>query len=188
MKTSNKTIFLKLQVFEYICHELYRWYEVESVKRFKQGFYSNDLNKLKLMKLLFFVCAASCEKEYLGLLEIFNNFYALPLGHVESDVYDNIGSIKGMVINRYTLELNPDYQVNLTDEHKQLVQSAIAKLKDMNPDIILYSANLLVTLSHLWNSWQINFRNALMKGKNSHPITVEEILVESKIFKVSDVS
>ena len=44
-----------------------------------------------LMKLLFFTSAVGSNRNNnKGLLDIFDNFYALPYGAIENDVYDNL--------------------------------------------------------------------------------------------------
>ena len=61
-----------------------------------KDFKENDLSVLKIMMLLFFTVAASVKQDDEGLLKVFNNFVAMPIGHIESDVWDIIKCQKRM--------------------------------------------------------------------------------------------
>lgn len=62
-----------------------------------KDFKENDLSVLKIMMLLFFTVAASVKQDDEGLLKVFNNFVAMPIGHIESDVWDIIKYKKGII-------------------------------------------------------------------------------------------
>lgn len=64
----------------------------------------SGLNKLKLLKLLFFVSVLKVDEKYL-LDDIFDNFYAMPYGPVESDVYDNISTLANYIVGNRDIRL-----------------------------------------------------------------------------------
>jgi hypothetical protein len=71
----------KEQAFGYICLQLANWYVEQSKIKPEEFNQKNDLSVLKVMKLLFFIVSTSPE-----LLEVFNNWWAVPYGHEEADV------------------------------------------------------------------------------------------------------
>lgn len=173
----------KHQFFEYLLNSLLKWYsEGESEK-------DNDLSILKSLKLLFLITAADIEinksdfnniKEDLLIFNTFNNFCALPLGHVESDIYDYIkktrGSLSSFSINRSTLTKLND---NLIRDQKscERIDIAIDYLKDNFPKLISMKAYELVELTHKWNSWKLFYNTKYMSS-----IPREVIIEETKFF------
>ena len=98
----------KTLAFEYLVYQLLDWYK-EAFGNVEE----NDLSTLKVLKLLFFVTAISSKNEDESLLESpFNKFYAMPLGHVEGDVYSDIKNCatKKVVIDKErTVVLDPNF-------------------------------------------------------------------------------
>jgi len=95
----------KTQAFEYFVYQLQKWY----IGKYG-SFENNDFSILKVLKLLFFCSAIEAEKDKDDtLLDIaFDNFYAMPYGHVESDVYNAIrgGELSFFKIDRDKTTLN----------------------------------------------------------------------------------
>lgn len=74
----------KLIAFEYILNQL-----IEKGVKGDSKVFQSSFTRLKALKLLFLV--ASIKNQYgKDLLDVFDNFYALPNGPVESDVYNSI--------------------------------------------------------------------------------------------------
>ena len=171
----------KLTAFDYVVNHIHRWYV-------EQGgdLQNNDLSKLKITKLLFFTCAASACPDYPGLLETFNNFVAMPYGHVESDIQDNMESsfFFNITKNGSYLKSNiSSYQVDDVPSTVQVqIDEAIATLKSINADLVMTPAFDLVDLSHRWQSWRSVFSLAQQYGKYSMKIPKEMIMTEPKIF------
>ena len=69
-----------------------QWIMNNTDKDFKE----NDLSLLKIMLLLFFTVATSANDDE-GLLKVFNNFVAMPMGHIESDIWDIVKYKKGVI-------------------------------------------------------------------------------------------
>ncbi|KQR65343.1 type II toxin-antitoxin system antitoxin SocA domain-containing protein [Pedobacter sp. Leaf176] len=171
----------KLTAFDYFVNQIVDWYV-------EQGgdLENNDLSKLKLTKLLFFTCAASTDPENPALLETFDNFYALPYGHVESDIQDQMENSLFFNITKTTLYSKPgtgEYQVqDVTQDVQDQISGAVAILKFVNADLVRMGAFDLVDLSHRWQSWKSVFSLAQQYGKYSMKIPREMIMNEPKIF------
>lgn len=171
--------------FQYVLHKLLNWYPNEL---------ENDLSVLKALKLLFFVTAAkSSEDEPNSLVDIFNNYYAMPLGHVESDIYTSIKGNSGR-FEYYIIGGNKTEKVvgnsildNLTglnETYLRQIDSAVEYLRDNYSDLINLSPSDLVELSHLWYSWKKNYYTGLKLGRKSTEIPISDIKSEEKIFNL----
>ena len=173
----------KRPYFEYLVKLLIKWH------REKTGLEQNDLSTLKVLKLLFFVSAIDSSPDSNNTLvdDPFNNFYAMPYGHVESDIYDLIKKkalVEVSVTNKDSVILNEDPTVDLDNEIKFQLDKSLKNLKETNPNIILASSFELVDLSHSWYSWQYFHSKALQNGSYSHRIDSNSIKAEEKIFLV----
>nr|WP_258691450.1 Panacea domain-containing protein [Tenacibaculum aquimarinum] len=117
---------------------------------------------------------------------VFDNFYAMPYGHVESDVYSIIKEnlIEGVSINNKntTLSTSTNYILDKTISKK--IQDSINKLKHLNPHLIELTSFDLVELSHSWYSWQYYYSLAQKQGLNSLEIENSVIKDEDKIFSL----
>jgi hypothetical protein len=96
---------LKIKYFEYFIKGL-----IEQSKDFDE-FKKNNYSQLKVMNLLFFSCSANTD-----LLRTFDNWWALPQGHVEQDIHnymrDNKGKFSFFRITRFRIELGFDFDDN----------------------------------------------------------------------------
>ncbi len=173
---------IKFSAFEYLVSKLCDWYFENNGDNL-----SNDLSKLKITKLLFFTAAISSNRNEEGLLSIFNNFVALPYGHVESDVYENMDDsvcysiTKNGLILKSRAHIN---EINLSFEIKMQIDEAISKLKAVNCKLINYKAFDLVDISHKWSSWKMMYSLARKNGKYSMKIPKEMIMTELKTFVI----
>ncbi|MGK6342455.1 type II toxin-antitoxin system antitoxin SocA domain-containing protein [Chryseobacterium sp. DT-3] len=171
----NKTL-----AFDYFVYQLVNWYR----EAYGDGI-ENDLSTLKVLKLLFFTTAIGAKKDdNTSLLDsTFDSFYALPYGHVEGDIYDDIKQKKtAYTINNYSTTGNYTETTELADEVKTKISESIAKLKSVNPDLIKMSSFDLVELSHSWYSWRYYFNMAKSKGSYREAIPNEVIKSENKYF------
>lgn len=186
---------LKISTFEYIVFQLINWYKeayrLEDNRAFNQG---NDLSILKVIKLSFFVVANKHE----SLLRTFDKFYAMPLGHVESDIYDYIRSNKGsfaaftispsgtVIKDDFIASLSEDKFLNVDSAIRQSIYDSVENLKNDYPDLIMYTGYQLVELSHQWYSWKRTFALAKSMGSKSRQIPSETIAEETKIFSLEE--
>lgn len=189
METTSIDERQKQLAFEYCLYKFIEWFKEENSPR------NNDLSILKSLKLLFFVSSVNADSDSDTNLvsRVFNKFYALPLGHVESVVYDYIkntnGSLKYFTISDKTTTPKQDVNfkeliLELEAEIKTLIDKSFERLKSINPKLILYSAYELVELSHQWLSWKTTIAEARSMGINGAEIPVNTILKEQKIFSL----
>lgn len=75
----------KIFAFDYMLSLFEQWYKDEG----KESMNFQNCSKLSVLKLLFLTAAPKREGAR-DLLDVFNNFHALPYGPVESDIYNAI--------------------------------------------------------------------------------------------------
>lgn len=179
----------KYMLFEYMIDGIIDWYnEVE------QGVdIYNELNRLKLIKLNFFISAASTEGKKEGLLAYFDDFRAMPFGHVESQIYDQVKSFSSEPrkyhlgkFNIQEVTVSSDYYSDI-ESYKPFIDDAIVLLRRKNENLVKYKSFDLVELSHEWASWRLVFNIAKSKGLNSMPIPKEIIINENKFYHLKSV-
>ncbi len=183
MAAFNPNIGTKRIAFEYLIQEFIHWFHAENPNKNAE----HELNKLKLLKLLFFASAVEADKNSDGLLGVFNNFYAMPYGHVESDVYNELENLPHFELNKQSIIVQPisaDYFNTIQELIPSLV-SSINALKKSNPSLINYSSLELVDLSHEWQSWKTVYSLARKMNKHSLRIPNEMIKSEEKFFNLS---
>ncbi|MCZ4224938.1 type II toxin-antitoxin system antitoxin SocA domain-containing protein [Pedobacter rhodius] len=175
---SKMAVHPKIPPFDYIVSKLKAWHSDLNPNND-----ADDLSKLKIMKLLFFVVAISSNRDQEGLLQTFDNFMALPYGHVESDIYANIDNSESYLFNDISLNLKPNSQPTDVDiELKDTIDNAINKLRLANQNLINYRAFDLVDISHKWQSWKTMYSLARKSGRYSMVIPKEMIMTELKTF------
>ncbi|WP_313156040.1 hypothetical protein [Sphingobacterium multivorum] len=145
----------------------------------------NDLSILKSLKLIFFTCSMSTQEDR-NLLDHGFSFSAMPLGHVESDIYSYYknGDFSSIIDNKsIKMEklMSEDFS-DLRSPLKSILDKSIKSLQDKNDHLILESASSLVELSHKHSSWINNFHKAQTKGTLSHPIANIDIITEEKFY------
>lgn len=174
----------KTLAFEYFVYKLYTCYEnaVGNVD-------DNDFSTLKVLKLLFFCSAIEAEEESKTTLldNPFDNFFAMPYGHVESDIYNSIrkDELKYFCIdNKKTIKKeNPDFN-DLSLDIKEKIDSSFKKILEENEELFKMSPLELVELSHLWYSWKYYYSKAKQAGSFSAKIPNHIIKSEEKILFV----
>lgn len=174
----------KIKAFDYLVNELIIW-----SKELNHGIFdSSNLSKLKVTKLLFFASAISATPDNKGLLEIFDHFYAMPYGHVESEVHDQMDSSNSYLITKHGLSIKQNFNQNYFSELDlrllELITDSVRKLKLQNMELVNYSPFELVEISHKWESWRTMFSLAKSKGKHSMRIPNELIQSEIKYFNL----
>ena len=169
----------KKMAFEYLLTLMQKW---GNEKNPSVHYYS--FTRLKALKLLFFAAAVK-NKEGQDLLDVFDNFYALPNGPVESDIYNLITSD---LLSYYSFKdfyftaKQPYNEEELSDDIKVRINTAVEALKQKNERIVSYSAEQLVLLSHTWVSWQTSIQIAKALGKGSYHMDVVKIRSNNQYF------
>lgn len=170
----------KLKAFNYVVKKLLDWH-IEA----NPSSTTNDLSKLKVTKLLFFVTAISCNSNDEGLLSTFENFVALPYGHVEGDLQDSMHNSEIFIIDRERVSFKPDLEeldFAISKQVEEKIDNAVKLLRRVNNNLINYKAFDLVELSHRWASWKTMYSLARKHDKFSMRIPKELIMNEIKIF------
>ncbi len=176
----------KVYLFEYMIKSVVEKYK--TLNDVKESDVFSAFSKLKLIKLNFFISAVNANEEDNGLLDIFNNFYAMPYGHVESDVYEGI---QNEGLNYYSFSNNQLIALHQFPidtrflEEKKRIDGALDSLILKSRDILNASAYQLVELSHRWHSWRIMFEKAKLSGTLSAPISFQMIKFEPKYFELN---
>lgn len=179
----------KLLAFEYVLFKLTKWFMLQrNIENYTDFNNANDLNKLKVIKLHFFVAAVNSNRN--NLLDTFNKFYAMPYGHVESDIYNALNSLQNFKIDTKKLTINDTNGLSelcfatLNSQIKIEIDQSIETLKSINNQIINYNALDLVDLSHKWFSWTSMINYARQNNRNSELIPSSLIQQENKIFEL----
>lgn len=171
----------KLIAFEYILNQL-----LEKGVEGNSKFFQSSFTRLKALKLLFLVAAV---KNQYGndLLDVFDNFYALPNGPVESDVYNSItaDTLQYYSFKNFSASEKQVYSTNgLNDDLKERLDESISSLLKVNDKILSYSAEQLVTLSHMWSAWGNAIALAKAFDKGSYPMSINSIRNCNQIFSL----
>lgn len=169
----------KIQAFEYWLTQMLMWGN-EMTPSVSLG----SFTRLKALKLLFFTAAVK-DEDGSDLLDIFDNFYALPNGPVESDVYNCITADRltyYSFMNFSFATKQPFVDNGLSSSLRQRIDKAIASLRKKNEKIVAYNAERLVMLSHMWLSWQSAIQIAQALGKGSYKMDVRLIKGGTQFF------
>lgn len=175
----------KFSSFEYLLYRFMLWYEeLNHINDEAHHQFLREFSRLKSLKLLFLVSAIK-DEEGNNLLSLFNNFYAMQHGPVESDIYN------AMVHDTFEYFKFQNRQTSfkkqtLSDlekiENKECLDNAISLLREANPDIVSYPAMDLVDITHKWISWKSAYMVAQMLGKGSQFMPTEMIENSNEFF------
>jgi uncharacterized phage-associated protein len=166
----------KIKYFEYFLDKLYN-----------QIGDNNDLSIVKTQKLLYFLSNSYSVGGKYPLFDVFDKFYALPYGHVESEIYKaskgELGGLLNFKIDRFGLERTiPKSNIVTINEKTELIDKAFNNL--LKTELLVKSSSYLVDLSHCHDSWIKNHRLAKLANKLSHPIDKSELNSEMKYFSL----
>ncbi len=173
-------ISLKIECFEYFLYNIIKWY-----KKCYNG-HSLDITRLKALKLLFLTSAIKTEDGG-DLLDIFNNFFAMQHGPVESDIYN---AINGSQLVHYQFGgtkvsvINEENVVNgISDDIRRRIDASLWALYGRNSQLIRLTSFQLVDITHKWSCWQKSMEVAKILGKGSYLMDIESIRNSNQIFE-----
>ena len=175
----------KIEAFDYMLQLFEEWRDSHEELKNK------PLSKLTALKLLF-LTAAPKEGGGKDLLEIFNNFYAMPYGPVESDVYNAIQANKlpSYVAEDKTVkrrEGGVDNSLNYAGSEFENIRNAVKALRAKNDHLIELNAFELVAITHRWDSWNRAMDFAEFMGQLSAKMPIDSIRKDSnKRFSLTD--
>lgn len=141
---------MKSDVFHYTKKLICEWAKEENCER---------ISDLKIMKLLFFISSIKTDEG--DLLHIFDNWIAMPYGHIEKDVLKFLKEGQPKKIRSY-----------------KNVKHSVDKLKKVNRGLVELSAFELMDLDKTYYSWQSNQNNL------GSTIPTEEIRNQDKIYQL----
>lgn len=174
-------LITKKQAFEYLLTQMLKWGE-----EMDPAVPVLSFTRLKALKMLFFSAAVK-NSQGGDLLDIFDNFYALPNGPVESDIYNSITSDNLTYYTFRDFSFNAKTPYNdegLSDQLKERIGFAVEALRQKNNKIVTYNAEQLVALSHTWMAWRDSILIARALGKGSYPMDTEKIRSNSQFFTI----
>lgn len=157
------------------------WYKEES----KGSMNFHNRSKLSVLKLLF-LAAAPKKQGDCDLLDTFNNFYALPYGPVESDVYNAIQKniLPSYTVTERSILKKEIHQLPYTIDEYIKIKNAVDALKEKNRHLIILNAFSLVEITHKWESWKQSIAFARLMDMSSYKMTKESIRSDrNKIFE-----
>lgn len=168
------------------------------VRRFAEISISVEkLSRISILKLLFFTVLINQKQrrenpKVYNLLDVFDHFYALPLGPVESDCYD---LISGFVLAEDNFEkilrkYNGNFKgvagfQNKIDSFDRFPESkniemAIDEAINAIPESVLrLTPSQMVFKSHAFESWKKAFGQASAWGRKSWPMSNDQIASDS---------
>ena len=162
----------KIYAFDYMITLLNEWREA-----FNTGNTCRVLSKLSVLKLLFLVAAPKKDGGE-DLLNVFDNFHALPYGPIESDIYNAIQNdclpsyiVSDRMIQPKNTMTNLPYNVEDFDD----IRRAVNELRHTNESLIKLNAFELVEITHKWESWNKSIDFAHFIGALSYKMTTESI-------------
>lgn len=162
----------KIFAFDYMLSLFEQWYKEEG----KESRNFQNCSKLSVLKLLFLTAVPKIEGER-DLLDVFDNFHALPYGPVESDIYNAIQDKKlpSYVITERSIVKKENVILPYKIEDYTQIKDAVDTLKAKNKNLILLNAFSLVEITHKWESWKQSIAFAKLMDMSSYKMTVESI-------------
>ena len=171
----------KIEAFDYMLQLFEKWRDSHEELK------NEPFSKLKAMKLLF-LAAAPKKDGGDDLLDIFDNFYAMPYGPVESDVYNAMREDKlpSFSVKYRSIEpregAEPYNAKRYNDKFYHRVRNAVNDLKKKNEKLVLLNAFELVEITHRWSSWNRAMDFAEFMKQLSAKMPTDSIRDSSKIF------
>lgn len=159
----------KNSAFEYLLNKFLEWQNEQNV--------SVPMTKVKALKLLFYV--ASIPVMNRDLLDIFNKFYAMQYGPVESDIYtailnDDLAHYSFQNSNIY-IKKSYHRSPELSDADISRLDASFAMLKARDCDMIKLSAFDLVQRTHSWSCWKDTIFLSQLLGLSSYKMSSSDI-------------
>lgn len=173
---------VKKDLFEYLIFRLEKW---------KKKIGENQVpvfSKLRLQKILFLVCTCMATNEEKKLLSIFDDFYALPYGPVEIEIYEAMKQNKGF---RYISfkgnecvynKLEDSMFDNLPIKERKWIDEAVDKFIAEKRNYLTIPVFDLVDITHKWSVWYVMMEYAKSMGHNMEKMETDDILKSTKYY------
>lgn len=168
-------------LFEYLVFRLDEWKKDIEKKNEKVP----PFTKLRLQKILFLVCAWNVEKTNLKLLNIFNQFYALPYGPVEIEIYDAMKNNKFFQHISFNgneciySKFESSAFTSISSLHREWINEAVDDFIKNDRKYLTMPVFDLVDITHRWSAWRITMDIATFLGKKIEKMSVKSIYCSS---------
>lgn len=162
-------------IFEYLVFRLNEWklkLENENVK-------VPAFTKLRLQKILFLVCSWQVANTNMKLLSVFDNFYALPYGPVEMDIYEamkNHQDFQHIVFNGNECvyrKLDAYMFTSISSVYRKWIDEAVDDFIKNDREYLIMPVFDLVNITHKWSAWKIMMDIATFLGTKKEKMSVE---------------
>lgn len=162
----------KIYAFDYMLSLFEEWCNEES----KGSMNFKNRSKLSVLKLLFLTVAPKKQGDS-DLLDTFNNFYALPYGPVESDIYNAIkeNRLPSYIVTERSIVKKKIHKLPYNIDDYTHIKYAVDALKEKNRRLIILNAFSLVEITHKWESWKQSIAFAKLMDMSSYKMTKESI-------------
>lgn len=165
----------KYLLFEYLVFRLNGWRsQLDNVNIV-------SFSKLRLQKILFLVCAYEATNDDRKLLNVFDNFFALPYGPVELDIYEAMNekhSFKHMYFegnNCVCNDMTDSLFEEIPNDERSWVDEAINAFRNENKKYLTMPVFDLVEITHKWTVWQVSMDIAKFLGSKKGIMHSEDI-------------
>lgn len=164
-------------LFEYLVFRLVEWGKNIEKKNEKVPTFT----KLRLQKILFLVCAWNVDNTNRKLLDVFNQFYALPYGPVEIDIYDAMKSNQSFQHISFNgneciySKLVSSMFTSISSVYRKWIDEAVDNFIRNDRKYLTMPVFDLVDITHRWTAWKITMEIASFLGNKKESMTVESI-------------
>ena len=168
-------------LFEYLVFRLDEWKKKIEKRNEKVPAFT----KLRLQKILFLVCAWNVENTNRKLLNIFDQFYALPYGPVEIDIYEamkNSQTFQHISFNGNECiycKLESAMFASISSVHRKWIDEAMDDFVKNDRKYLTMPVFDLVDITHRWSAWRITMDIASFFGKKIEKMSVKSICCSS---------
>lgn len=170
----------------------FEYFLSKAIEHSKQyDFENNDFSILKSQKLLFLLTVANIDNggsQYL-INNVFDNFVAMPYGPVEIDLYNETKSNSlnffSITSSKLIMKCNSISFSNLDTYILNEIDKSIQLLIEKNPLIFILKANVLVEITHLFQSWRLKYEEARLNGSFKENMPKNLIINDNKYYRLN---
>lgn len=167
----RKLLTFSKYLIDWYCEE----YKNTTIENFTE---TNNITLDKFLKFIFFVSASRGEESYL-LKNCFKNFYALPLGTTERNVFNFLKSTKLITFDKYKMNLKVAYDQIPNDIE---ILKDFEKTKYFNTNLIKLSSYELYKINIKWDSYKNAYDKAKENNKKLHKMSNYLIMTDYKYY------
>lgn len=171
----------KVLAFEFLLCRLLSW----KAELMRVPINQVRLSKTQALKLLFLASSIRL-KDGDDLLDVFDKFYAMQFGPVESDVYNAITdrSLSFVSFDGESQLYVDDRSAEIRNQQLQSrIVESVEQLRIANPKLVLEQATSLVCITHKWRCWKQAYLTAQQLERGSFYMSKKSIRESNSIFE-----